>query len=385
MKKLSVLFSLILFLSSNLILNADDKDGKKDIHKFKMLYNIENTSVKNQSNSGTCWSFSATSFLESELIRIGFGNHDISEMYFVRKNYPQKAERYMRYHGNFNFGPGGQAHDVTNVVKEFGMVPEEFYHGIDYYGEDNHNHSELDAVLKAILDATLKSKSPKTTNAWDEAVGAVLDVYLGKVPNEFEYKGKKYTPQSFAKASGFNPDDYIEFTSYTNYPFNQKVMLEVPDNWSFDLYYNVELNDLMKIMDNALATGYSIEWDGDVSKDNFYRKKGYAVIPKNNEMDPDDVEEPEEEKVITQEIRQEAFDNHDVTDDHLMHIVGLAENQNGTKFYYTKNSWGTKTGGKEMKYDGYWYMSDSYVRLKTIAFMVHKDAVPKEIRERLGF
>jgi len=385
MKKLSVLFLLILFLSSNLFLKADDKKDKKEIHKFKMLYNIENTSVKNQSNSGTCWSFSATSFLESELIRLGFGSHDISEMFFVRKSYPQKAERYMRYHGNFNFGPGGQAHDVTNVVKNFGMVPEEIYRGINYYGEDKHNHSELDAVLKAMLDATLKSKSPKTTNAWDKAVDAVLDVYLGKAPDEFEYNGKKYTPQSFAKTSGFNPEDYIEFTSYTNYPFNQKVMLEVPDNWSFDLYYNVELNDLMKIMENALANGYSIEWDGDVGSDNFYRKKGYAVIPEDKEMDPDDVEEPEKERIITQEIRQEAFDNHDVTDDHLMHIVGLAENQNGTKFYYTKNSWGTKTGGKEMKYDGYWYMSESYVRLKTIAFMVHKDAVPKEIRERLGF
>lgn len=356
----------------------------KNVHKFSMLYSVENTPVKNQNRTGTCWSFSASSFLESELIRLGFGNHDISEMFFVRMSYPQKAERYMRYQGNFNFGPGGQAHDVINVIKNFGMVPESIYPGINY-GADNHDHSELDAVLEAMLNSVIKTAKPKTTKVWDEAINSVLDVYLGKVPGEFEYNGKKYTPKSFVEASGFNPDDYIEFTSYTNYPFNEKVMLEVPDNWSFDLYYNVPLDDLISIMNNALQNGYSIEWDGDSGKDNFYRKQGYAVIPENENIDIDDIEEPEKEKIITQEIRQESFDNFDVTDDHLMHIVGLAENQNGTKFYYTKNSWGTKSGNKDMKYDGYWYMSESYVRLKTIAFMVHKNAVPKEIKERLGF
>ena len=357
---------------------------KKNVHDFKLIHSVECTPVKSQDRTGTCWSFSTSSFLESELIRLGFGTHDISEMFFVRMNYPKKAERYMRYHGNFNFGPGGQAHDVTNVIKEFGMVPEEVYPGINY-GGDKHNHGELDAVLEGMLKAVIKSAKPKTTEVWDEAVNSVLDVYLGEVPQEFEYNGKKYTPKSFAEASGFNPDDYVEFTSYANYPFNEKVMLEIPDNWTFDLYYNVPLDDLMKIMNNALENGYSIEWDGDSGKDNFYRKKGYAVIPANEEIDPDDVEEPEEEKVITQEVRQQAFDNYDVTDDHLMHVVGLAENQNGTKFYYTKNSWGTKDGEKDKKYDGYWYMSESYVRLKTIAFMVHKDAVPQEIRTRLGF
>ena len=375
---LSTIIVLLVLTTTNFA----QKD--KSVHKFNLLYNVECTPVKNQNRTGTCWSFSTSSFLESELIRLGFGTHDISEMFFVRMNYPKKAERYIRYHGLFNFGPGGQAHDVTNVVREFGMVPEEVYPGINY-GSDKHDHSELDAVLEGMLKAVVKSAHPKTTAVWADAINSVLDVYLGKVPAEFEYQGKKYTPQSFAKASGFNPDDYIEFTSYTNYPFNEKVMLEVPDNWSFDLYYNVQLDDLIKIMNNALENGYSIEWDGDSGKDNFYRKEGYAVIPMNEETDPDDAEEPEKEKVITQEIRQEAFNNYDVTDDHLMHIVGLAEDQNGTKFYYTKNSWGTENHGKEMTYDGYWYMSESYVRLKTIAFMVHKDAVPKEIRERLGF
>lgn len=381
MRKHILNYTIIILLVLTVTVFAQDK---KNVHEFKLLYNVECTPVKSQDRTGTCWSFSTSSFLESELIRLGFGEHNISEMFFVRMNYPKKAERYIRYHGLFNFGPGGQAHDVTNVVKEFGMVPEEIYPGINY-GGDNHNHSELDAVLEGMLKAVIKSAKPKTTQVWNKAVNSVLDVYLGEVPAEFEYRGKTYTPKSFAEASGINAGDYVEFTSYSNYPFNQKVMLEVPDNWSFDLYYNVPLEDLMKIMGNALANGYSIEWDGDSGKDNFYRKKGYAVIPENEETDPDDVEEPEKEKIITQEVRQEAFNNYDVTDDHLMHIVGLAENQNGTKFYYTKNSWGTESNGKEMKFDGYWYMSESYVRLKTIAFMVHKDAVPKEIRERLGF
>lgn len=381
MNKLVNRFAVLILLILTTSISAQKNES---VHEFKMINNVECTPVKNQNRTGTCWSFSTSSFLESELIRLGFGAHDISEMFFVRMNYPKKAERYIRYHGLFNFGPGGQAHDVTNVVKEFGMVPEEVYPGINY-GSDKHDHSELDAVLEGMLKAVVKSARPKTTAVWDDAVNSVLDVYLGKVPAEFEYRGKKYTPKSFAKASGFNPDDYIEFTSYSNYPFDKKVMLEVPDNWSFDLYYNVSLDDLISIMNNALQNGYSIEWDGDSGKDNFYRKLGYAVVPVNEDVDPGDVTEPEAEKEITQAVRQAAFDNYDVTDDHLMHIVGLAEDQNGTTFYYTKNSWGTESHGKEMTYDGYWYMSEPYVRLKTIAFMVHKDAVPKEIRERLGF
>ena len=212
---------------------------------------------------------------------------------------------------------------------------------------------------------------------------------MGEIPTEFEYQGKTYTPQSFAKASGLNPDDYIEFTSYTNYPLNEKVILELPDNWSMDYYYNVSLDDLMSIMNNALENGYSIEWDGDTGGDDFYRKKGYAVVPKDENLDQDsEIEEPRRRKRNNYRRldKEEAFDNHDVTDDHLMHVVGLAENQNGTKFYYTKNSWGTKEkkSDKDLIYDGFWYMSESYVKLKTMAIMVHKDAVPADIKTKLG-
>jgi len=212
-------------------------------------------------------------------------------------------------------------------------------------------------------------------------VGSVLDIYLGENPESFDYNGKEYTPHSFADKLNINSDDYIELTSYIRYPYYGQSILEVPDNWTNGEYYNVPIDDLMEVIDYAIENGYSVVWDGDTSEKTFYRKKGYAVIPvdEENESDDEELTEPEKEKVITQEMREETFENFLTTDDHLMHITGIAEDQEGTKFYYTKNSWGTK-----YKYDGFWYMSESFVRLKTIAIMVHRDAVPEEIVTKLG-
>jgi bleomycin hydrolase len=370
-------FVALVLLSSSLF--AQDDEEKKDVHQFTILHNIETTSVKHQGKTGTCWNFATLSFLETELLRMGKGEYDLSEMYIVRNLYPVKAEKYIRYHGLTNFGQGGQAHDVLIAMERFGVVPEEVYPG-KLSADVNHHHSEMVAVLKGSMDAIINTKG-KITGNWKAVCESVLDIYLGENPESFEYNGKEYTTKSFADELGINPDDYMEITSYLRYPFYEKAALEVPDNWTNSEYYNVPMDDMMSIIDNAIVNGYSVAWDGDTSEKTFYRKKGYAVIPIDNENKDEESKEllPEKEKVITQEMREETFDNFQTTDDHLMHLTGIAENQEGTKFYYTKNSWGTK-----YKYDGYWYLSESFVKLKTIAIMVHIDAIPEDIKTKLG-
>jgi bleomycin hydrolase len=366
-------------LSASLLFAQDDEE-KKDVHQFTILYNVETTPVKHQGKTGTCWSFATQSFLETELLRMGKAEYDLSEMYIIRNLYPVKAEKYIRYHGLTNFGQGGQAHDVMIAWERFGVVPEEVYPGRTS-SDEKHNHSEMVAVLKSSMVAVINTKGEITGN-WRKVCESVLDIYLGENPESFEYNGKEYTAKSFADELGINSDDYVEITSYLRYPFYQKAVLEVPDNWTNSEYYNVTMDDMMSIIDNAIENGYSVAWDGDTSEKTFYRKKGYAVIPIDNQNNDEESEEllPEKEKVITQEMREETFDNFQTTDDHLMHFTGIAENQEGTKFYYTKNSWGTK-----YKYDGYWYMSESFVKLKTITIMVHKNAIPKDIKTKLRF
>lgn len=374
------IWPILLLLVFPLLITGQEK-SKKETYEFTMMHQVETTPVKNQARTGTCWSFATTSFVESELIRMGKGEHILSPMWFVRFAYPSKAEKYLRYHGQYNFGVGGQAHDVTNVIKEFGFVPEEIYKGMNI-GEEEHNHGEMSSVLEGIMDGVKKNRGGKITPVWKNVLESALNIYLGVPPEQFTYQGNVYTPGGFAEKLGFNPDDYVELTSYTHRPFYTKFDLEIPDNWSKDLYYNLPIDELMIVMENALSNGYSVCWDGDVSEKEFDRKKGTAIIP----LDPADNKEGEEadgpvkEKTITQEMRQESFDNHTTTDDHLMHLTGIAVDQNGTKYYYTKNSWGTK----DKKFDGYWYMSESYVRLKTVAIMIHKDAIPKDLRTKLG-
>lgn len=355
------------------------------IYTFTKDYEVKYSPIKNQAKTGTCWCFSTTSFLESELLRTGKGEFDLSEMFVVRNTYPKKAENFIRNAGTANFGEGGQAHDVINQIREYGIVPEQVYTGMNI-DEPKHNHEEMSAVLDNMLKAVNNKRGGKVTPRWEEAFNSVLDVYLGKVPTQFDYKGKTYSPESFLKDElELNPDDYVEITSYSHHPFYNKVKLEIPDNWTEQEYYNLPIDELVEIMDNALETGYSIEWDGDVSEKFFNQKKGFAVVPlkdwdelKNAEKE-EKITKPINEKTITQEMRQTAFDNFSATDDHLMHIVGLYHDQNGNKFYNTKNSWGT-----DYSYNGFIYMSNPYIRLNTIAIMVHKDAIPKAIREKIG-
>lgn len=370
-----LIFILICFFPA---LFAQEKE-EIDVQEFKMLYNIETTPVKHQGKTGTCWTFATQSFLETELIRMGKGKYDLSEMYMVRNIYPIKAEKYIRYHGKSSFDQGGQAHDVLIAMDKYGLVPEEVYPGKGST-EELHNHREMVAVLKSTMDAVIGTKG-KISENWKSVCESVLDIYLGEKPGTFSYDGKLYTPHSFADELEINSDDYIELMSYMRYPYYEKSILEVPDNWTNNKYYNLPIDDLMEVIDNAIENGYSLVWDGDTSEKTFYRKNGYAVIPVDDENESEDVEftEPEKEKIITQEMREETFENFLTTDDHLMHITGITENQDGTKFYYTKNSWGINN-----KYDGYWYMSESFVRLKTIAVMVHRDALPKDIGAKLG-
>jgi bleomycin hydrolase len=372
--RLAVLIALFIF-SGNLILKAQDASG----YEFKKVKEIKNTPVENQQATGTCWSFATTSFIEAELLRMGKDLLDLSEMYFVRYAYLDKADNYVRLHGNANFGQGGQAHDVINVVKKYGFVPEEVFNGLNY-GSEIHDHSELVSVLKGFLDGLVKSR--KLTPVWDEAYKSILDTYLGGEVKTFDYKGKSYTPVEFAAKMGFNAEDYIEITSYNHVPFYSEFVLEVPDNWSFDRYWNIPVDELVRIIDYSLDNGYTVCWDGDVSEKGFSHTNGIAIVPDDKGGGETETAQvvPVKEKKITQELRQESFNNYSTTDDHLMHITGTAEDKEGNRFYLTKNSWGTERntlGGKL-------YMSVPYVRLNTIAILVHKDAVPKDIKVKLG-
>jgi bleomycin hydrolase len=331
--------------------------------------------VKSQGRTGTCWAFATTSFIEAELMRMGKGELDISEMYFIRKDYPLKAEKFVRYHGLSNFGPGGLGHDALRTITNFGILPEAVYGG-KLVDSKNYNHSEMHGILESMLKCVVNQKSGKISSLWKPAFNSVLDVYLGEFPTKFNVDETEYTPKSFAEFLEFNPEDYVELTSYTHIPYYEKSNLEIPDNWTNAEYYNIPIDELMALIDNSIDMGYSFLYDGDAGKDFFYRS-GYAVIP-TDEWEKSD--EPEDDKEITQKMRQESFDSFVTTDDHLMHITGVAKNQNGTKFYYTKNSWGKKKG-----YDGYWYMSESYVKLMTVSIMVHKNVISKELKEKLKF
>ena len=380
------------------------KEGKGD--KVAAGYVFEDeivlpaTSVKDQYRSNTCWSFSGLSFLESEMLRLGKPVVDLSEMFIVRHTYVEKAERYIRLHGEFNFSAGGAFHDVKNVINQFGIVPESVYSGLEN-GQTKHVHNEMDDVLKQQVKDAAENRCVKLHEVCDQTVGTTLTKYLGEIPESFEYDGKKYTPQSFAtEYIGLNMDDYIEITSYTHHPFYSKFILEVPDNWSWDEVYNVPVNEMEQIIDYSLENGFTVAWAADVSEKGFLTsQKGVAVIPVADKANMTDAEiakwekqtekerneelyklsKPGAEKVITQEMRQIDFDNFQTTDDHGMLIVGSAKDQIGNPYYKVKNSWGDYND-----YDGYFYASKPYVKYKTMSIMVHKDAIPKNIRKKLN-
>jgi len=403
MKKsfLPLLITLLSLSFTFQSVTAQEEESKDSIgYEFTILKELPVTSVKNQYRSGTCWSFSSLSFVEAELLRMDKGEYDLSEMFVVRHSYADKAKKYVRFHGDLNFGGGGAFHDVVYVIKEYGIVPEEVYSGLEI-GEENHVHSEMDAVLKGYMDAVLKNKNKKLSPVWFNGLEGILDAYLGEYPESFTYKDEEYTPKSFAEKLEFNVDDYVEIGSYTHHPFYEKFVLEVPDNWMFDEVYNVKLDEMMEVIDYSINNGYTVAWGSDVSEKGFSWKNGVAIIPDEELTDLSGTEkekwekltdkekkeslykfeEPVKEKNITQEMRQAEFDSYQSTDDHGMLITGIAKDQNGNKYYKVKNSWGTDGH----IYDGYFYASEAFVRLKTIDIMVHKDAVPKQIRKKMDF
>lgn len=366
-------------------LDANKSDSAKKKFIFTPLVNIECTDVKSQGSSGTCWSYSTNSFLESEMIRMGKKPVDIAEIYTARCVYTDKADNYVRMHGAVTWGDGGSCHDVINMYRKYGALPQDVYTGLNY-GTTKNKFAEMQAVLKGMLDAIVKNPNGKLTPNWKKAFEAVLDAYLGEVPETFTYKGKKYNARTFAdEVVGINPDNYIELSSFSNQPYYEPTLLMVPDNWSFDHVYNVKMQDITDIIDNALDKGYSVAWATDVSEKYFSWKNGVAYVP---EKDWEDMEEdeqkdmfngPKPERKITPKMRQMAFDNYSTTDDHGMHIVGKAKDQNGREYYMVKNSWGEKND-----YKGYIYVTKAYVQYKTTAFLLHKNAIPVAIRNRLG-
>lgn len=368
------------------LVNAANQNGAEANpgYQFETLIDIEATEVKNQYSSGTCWSYATSSFIESEMVRMGRQPVDISEMFTVRQVYVDKAEKYVRLHGNLNFAQGGALPDVLYVIDHYGAVPQNVYNGLNY-GTDLNEHSELEMALKGIVDAVIKNDNRSgITPVWQAAFEAYLDTYLGAYPEEFEYNGRTYTPRSFADdVIGIDPDDYVQLTSWTHHDFDTEVQIQVPDNWTWGSSINIELDEMMANINNALDEGYTVAWAADVSEDGFSVRNGLAIVPEGwDDMTRAEREacfsNPVPQMQITQDIRQAAYDNYETTDDHAMQITGKVQDQNGDIYYIVKNSWGEI--GNDYR-DGYLYVSDDFIRYKTISVMMHKDAVTNHVED----
>ncbi len=376
-------FSLVTLLSS-----AQEKTNKKDSeYKFTVVKSLDATAIQNQNQTSTCWSFSSLSFFESEMMRLGkFNGVNLSEMFVVNKVYSLKADNYVRMHGKTNFGEGGGFPDVITVLKNYGMVPEEVYTGKKDLNAP-HNHKLLETTLKNILQPASLDETQKIDFSFvHNSIQAVCDEYLGKIPEKFDFKGKSYTAQSFAEATGLNPDDYVFLTSFSHHPFYAPFVLEIPDNWNWQQVYNLPLNEFKEVMAGAITNGYTFAWGADVSEKGFLRADGLAIIPENYSAKWNDEDKktysikPQKQLEITQELRQKAFDNYETQDDHGMHVIGLVKDQNSTPYYLVKNSWGKESN----QCDGYFYASESYVLYKTTSIMLHKKAIPAAIAKKLG-
>ena len=372
----SILFSLFF----NSLIAQESIQIPQSNYVLTFTNKIDCNPIEDQASTGTCWSFSTSSFVETEMARSNKEIVDLSEMFFVRMTYMDKAQKYIRTHGKSNFGEGGLGHDVLRMYKKYGAVPEEVYTGL-IDGKTRHSHGELIRELNAYLDKEIRSGSIDTS--WEQQVNLILDAHLGVLPKSFSYAGREYTPRSFAETHvGINPEDYITWTSFSCYPMNEEVILEIPDNYANQPYLNVNIEDLILIIDSAISRNYSIVWDCDVSDRGFSSARGLAIYPDVDYNEISEVNEafrmPGNEKSVTDRSRQFEFDTYTLTDDHLMHIIGRAEDQIGTVYYFVKNSWGDRPG-----LDGYLFASSGYVQKNTIGILIHKDALPQSVRSKI--
>jgi len=358
MKIISLVLVLVLF-------TLIDASAQKEIEPCTIEIELKHTPVISQGSTGTCWSFATTSFLESEIMRKGFPETDLSEMYFVWNGYINRAEDYLLYHGKNNFGQGGQAHDVMDVLREKGMVTDEAFPGKKVDGRFSH-HDLVNELNIAVTDLNKKRKDFDVNDV--HSLESILKEYIGKLPNKVKTDDGNYTPAEFRDKFGLNPDDYVEISSYTHHPFYKPFVLEVPDNWAHECYYNLPIDELVETIEYSLKQGYTVCWDGDSSEKTFSHKKGLADVPKN------------QIGKIDQEMRQETFFDRTTTDDHLMHVVGLSKAPDGRTCFYTKNSWGANSND----FGGYLHLTSDYVRLKTIAILVNKEAIPPQIKAKLN-
>jgi bleomycin hydrolase len=367
MKKYIILGLFIMLIGSYASVAAKENDT---IEKFKILKKIESTPIKNQFKTITCWSYTGIALIETELMRRGKGNHDLSEMFVVRQAYLDKAEHYLRMHGMAGFSGGGALTDVFNVVKKYGLIPTEAYNGLN--GGVLPDHLKMDVVLKNFVDSLIKSN--KIPSNWMVGFSNILDVYMGKLPPSFIYKGKSYTSRSFADFLDIRPDDYLQFMSFKYKPYYTNCIVEVPDNWAMNAAYNIQLDELIAILDNSINLGYTAAITMDNTEPGYEWIKGTVMITNptaNKENSTPDIN-------ITPEMRQQAFDNYETTDDHGVLIIGIAKDHNDRKVYIAKNSWGADT-----KTDGYLYISEAYIKYKTLTLMVNKSTVPKSIMQKI--
>ncbi|KGN98296.1 aminopeptidase [Porphyromonas gingivicanis] len=390
----------IFFLAGLLTFGAvQAQETKVETNTFSVVKELPITTIKDQGNSGTCWSYSTQGFLEAELMRMGKPEYDLSDMFVVSHSYRDKAEKYVRLHGKLNFAQGGSFYDVIYVLKHYGAVPEEVMQGLNY-GTKRNAHNEMEQGAKGFLDAIVKNPNKELTPVWKKAFNAIIDTYLGELPTSFTYKGKSYTPNSFAKMLGLNADDYVSLTSYMHHPFYSKFALEIEDNWRWSESYNLPIDELMKVMYNAVEKGYPIAWGADVSEVGFNRD-GIGVLADVEAINTAGSDQARwiglshsarQQEILrlintpdcpeiepTQEFRQKGYDNYTLTDDHGMVIYGLAKNQKGRPFFMVKNSW-----GEAGAYKGIWYVSEKYVAGRTMNIVLHKDALPKDIAKKLG-
>lgn len=396
--------TLIVALMALAVTGASAKTAKDSTNSNKPVFTVIKelpvTSMKDQNKSGTCWAYSTLSFFESEILKNSGKTYDLSEMFVANKTYMDRATKAVRMHGDVSFSQGGSAYDVLFCLKNYGIVPENAMPAPGtLIGDSLANFDEFFEVMTPYVEGIAKSKASKISSAWKNGLQGILDAYLGEIPESFSYEGKTYTPQSFVESLGLNLDDYVTITSYTHHPMWSQFAVEVQDNWRWPLSYNVPIEDLTRIIDNALENGYTVAWGGDVTEDGFTRDGlGIAYdMDKVRSMSGTDADRwfqlsKTEKKTMadslgvnipeivpTQEMRQTAFDNWETTDDHGMHIYGVAKDQNGREYYMVKNSW-----GEFGDYKGTWYMTKNFVAYKTMDYMVNKNAIPKDIRKKLG-